>query len=206
MLRADPRLSRVFLAASLVLVGASPALAAGADYFLKLGGVDGDTKGKARDRHKDEIEILSYSFGASQAAKVSKVDAISIKQTSVQGADGNGQADALTDGLMILRNTNEAPKGGVSVAAGDVTGDGKPAASGLPTSKRQHKPFAVTKPLNSGSIMLKGSFAACSVGAAYPLIEVGGRGKGYKLTNVQVVDCGNGTMTANYDGLLIVRY
>ncbi|HET7709867.1 MAG TPA: hypothetical protein VFK50_10105 [Sphingomicrobium sp.] len=199
MLRADPRLFRVFLASALACAGASPLLAAGADYFLKLGGVDGETKGK-RD-HKDEIEILSYSFGASQA-------------------------DALTDGLMILRNSDDPAgtakvskvdsfaikqkvvegEGGVSVAAGDLTGDGSAAASGLPTGKRQHKPMVLTRPLDKGSIKLAGSFATCAVGATYPLIEVGGRGKGYKLKNVRVVACGNGTMTANYDGLLIIRY
>lgn len=198
MLRADPRLSRVILFSALAVGLSAPGLAAGADYFLKLDGVGGETKGK--HDHKDEIEILSFSFGASRA-------------------------DALTDGLMILRNSDDPAaakrvskveaiaikqkvaegKGGVSVAAGDVTGDGSTAASGPATGKRQHKPV-LAKPLDKGSIKLAGSFASCNVGAAYPLIEVGGRDKGYRLGNVRVVDCGNGTMTANYDGLLIIRY
>ena len=181
-----------------------PASAAGADYFLKLDGVDSRTKGK--HDHKNEIEILSFSFGAHQT--------------------GSGQADALTDGLMILRNSDESAgtgkvskveaiaikqkavegKGGVAVAAGDVTGDGSTTASGLPTGKRQHKPMVLAKPLDKGSIKLAGSFASCEVGKTYPLIEVGGRSRGYKLKNVQVAACGSGTMTANYDGLLIIRY
>lgn len=200
-----------------------PASAAGADYFLKLDGVEGGSKGK--HDHKDEIEILSYSFGPSQAARVSKIDSFTIKQKAVEGTDGNGKVDARTDGLLIVRNSAASggekggtedinigvgelreSRGGVSVAAGDVTGDGRSAASGLPTGKRQHKPMVVTKPLDKGSIKLAGSVAPCAVGKTYPLIEVGGRGRGYKLRNVQVVSCGKGTMTANYDGLIIVRY
>ena len=42
-----------------------PALSAQADYFLKLGGVEGESRD---DKHKNQIEILSWSWGASQPA------------------------------------------------------------------------------------------------------------------------------------------
>ena len=80
MTSATPRLSRVFFAATAAFVLAAPAAAAPA--FLKLGGVDGSTK--AKDSHKDEIEILSYTWGESQAAKVNKVDSFTIRQCTAR--------------------------------------------------------------------------------------------------------------------------
>lgn len=50
-------------------------VAPSADYFLKLEGVDGES---TDDRHKGELEILSWSFGATQ--------------TSSHGAGGGGGA------------------------------------------------------------------------------------------------------------------
>ena len=77
------------------------ALAAGADYFLKIDGVKGES---ADARHKGEIEVQSFSWGASRL-------------------DGGGQADALTDGLLILRNS-PAPAAGASSSAGGASGGG----------------------------------------------------------------------------------
>ena len=53
-------LPAALLAASLALPGA--AYAAAVDYFLKIDGVDGES---TDDKHKNEIEILSWSWGAS---------------------------------------------------------------------------------------------------------------------------------------------
>ncbi len=47
-----------------------------------------------------------------------------------------------------------AQASGVKVAVGDVNGDGVQTAdpaSGLPTGKRQHKPFVLTKPVDKGT-------------------------------------------------------
>lgn len=60
------RLKRLIAASAATLALATPALGnAAADIFLKLTGIDGESKDA---RHKDEIEILSYSMGASQAS------------------------------------------------------------------------------------------------------------------------------------------
>lgn len=80
MRRISVRVSRAILACTLAL--AAPAAAGSTDYFLKIKGVEGDS-GKAPaadDKHKDQIEILSYSWG--ETRKVSKVDAITIKQST----------------------------------------------------------------------------------------------------------------------------
>jgi len=95
MLRTRVRLiTEVALGAA--LLAAPVAFAASHDVFIKLP----DIKGEAAP-HKDEIEILSYSWGATQAARVSKVDSFTIKQGTA------------------------AARGGVNVAAGDVNGDGR---------------------------------------------------------------------------------
>lgn len=143
-----------------------PAVAAQFDYFLKIDGVDGEST--ADKGHKNEIEILSWSWGASQpasahhgggmgagkvssrdfsvapepeAGKVSKVEAIGIKQTT---APSDGEAEITLKGqaaeakklpgrvrygdITLKRGVTDesaaTASGGVSVAAGDVDGDG----------------------------------------------------------------------------------
>ena len=67
MHRADPRLSRFVLAALVaggVLAAPAAYAAARADYYLKLPPIEGESG----DKHKGEIEILSWSWGASQAS------------------------------------------------------------------------------------------------------------------------------------------
>jgi hypothetical protein len=54
------------------------------------------------------------------------------------------------EGQDKLGNT-ASTGGGVSVAAGDVTGDSAPQASGLPTGKRQHKPVTMTAPADTAA-------------------------------------------------------
>jgi hypothetical protein len=54
------------------------------------------------------------------------------------------------EGQDKLGNT-ASTGGGVSVAAGDVTGDSGPQASGLPTGKRQHKPVTMTAPADTAA-------------------------------------------------------
>jgi type VI protein secretion system component Hcp len=83
--------------------------------------------------------------------------------------------------------------GGVQVAVGDVTGDGSPTASGLPTGKRQHKPMSLTAPLDKGSVTVRGRFPVCTVGARYPSLELGGAAARYRLTDVVVTSCASGS-------------
>src|SRR3954470_24923004 len=75
-------LSAVTFASAIAL--AAPASAGSTDYLLKPGGVDGDTKAESQDdKHKNQIEILSYSWGETR------------------------NADALTDGLLVVRSNSE---------------------------------------------------------------------------------------------------
>lgn len=52
------------LAATLLLVGsATAATAATVDYFLKIDGIEGESQD---NKHKNEIDVLSWSWGATQ--------------------------------------------------------------------------------------------------------------------------------------------
>ena len=207
-----------------------PAHAGQTDIFLKFPPIEGDS-GKAQakgDDHRNQIEILSWSWGASQAGahgtggghgagkvsvhdisaapdpqagKVSKVDSISIKQSTVAagranhrlrnagpqdgwGAQAAGEAEITLKGpparpkssdVTLKRGTPAASAGGVLVAAGDVNGDGRADAP-----VRDH---------GSVDLKLKSAWADCRVGARYPSLELGDRDKTYKLTDAIVTSC-----------------
>lgn len=202
------RVTCIALASALCVPAA--ASAAGADYYLKIEGVDGESKD---EKHKDEIEILSYSWGATRS--------------------GNGQADALTDGLLVLRaadapaataagsggmgggkaSVNDisvmrgprqtAATDGVKVAAGDVDGDGRgdaarhgitsprDVATGQSSGKRTHPALIkISKPLATGSISLDMTLAGCAVGTRYPSARLTTPSGSYALQDVVVAACG----------------
>ena len=193
-----------FAAAAIIAPALAPAVAASSDYFLKIDGV----KGESTDaRHKGEIEIQSFSWGATRVA---------------------GQADALTDGLLIVRYNNDPPPPAAGAAGANGTGmgagkvnvqdisvmrgprqttslDGTPPVAGtakfgavsgvrrddgMGAGKRTHPPLVkIGKPLDTGSITVAGNFPGCTVGTRYPgaVLQVpGGR---YELTDIEIASC-----------------
>ncbi len=204
------------LAAALVALAASSAAAGPA--YMKFEPIKGDSN--AKEDHRDEIEILSYSWGQPQAAgRVSKVDGFTVKQgvKAAQGGEKGGTED-INIGVGELQenaaragsgsggghgsgkvsthdiSTNSATaSGGVSVAAGDVTGDGGSAASGLPTGKRMHKPMTLTKPLDKGTVWVRvaSPWTGCRVGDRYPSITLADGARSHVLHDVSVANCGN---------------
>lgn len=140
--------------------------------------------------NKEEIEVLSYSFGSSQSGRVSKVDSFTIKQ-----------------------GVKPAPApGGVQVAVGDVTGDAATVGgsqsmtvgsgqteSGQATGKRQHLPMRSrsyydqnASPPAKGTVWVRVSspWTACRVGTRYPSIELNTGAKRHVLQDVVVSSCG----------------
>ena len=92
------------------------------DYFLKLDGIQGES---ADDKHKNEIQILSWSWGGSQVSSVAGT-----------GGSGAGKAD-LSDFSVMAYFDKSTPKffksltTGVHIATGNLTAvksgaDGKP--------------------------------------------------------------------------------
>ena len=108
-------LSAVTLACTVAF--AAPALAGSTDYFLKIKGVEGDS-GKAQsqdDKHKNQIEILSYSWG--ETRKVSKVDSIAIKQSTTTDDVGQERDYAKEPASAAAGRANDRLRN-----AGPVTG------------------------------------------------------------------------------------
>lgn len=62
------------------------------DFFFKLDGIDGES---VDDKHKKEITVMSFSWGASQT-------------TSVSGSGGSGAGKATLADLSIMKNYDAA--------------------------------------------------------------------------------------------------
>ena len=62
------------------------------DFFLKLDQINGES---ADEKHKDEITVMSFSWGASQT-------------TSVSGSGGSGAGKASLADLSIMKNYDAA--------------------------------------------------------------------------------------------------
>jgi type VI secretion system secreted protein Hcp len=73
------------------------------DYFLKLDGIQGES---ADDKHKNEIQVLSWSWGASNVSSVAGT-----------GGSGAGKAD-LSDVSMMLNFDKSTPKFFKSICLG----------------------------------------------------------------------------------------
>ncbi|MCL6699590.1 type VI secretion system tube protein Hcp [Sphingomonas sp. NSE70-1] len=202
------------LAAALVALAASSAAAGPA--YMKFEPIKGDSN--AKEDHRDEIEILSYSWGSSQAAgRVSKVDGFTVKQgvkpeqggekggtedinigvgelqeNAARAGSGGGQGSGKVS-VHDISTTSATASGGVSVAAGDITGDGASSASGLPTGKRAHKPVTLSKPAGKGTVWVRvaSPWSGCRVGDRYPSLTLADGAKSHVLHDVSVANCGN---------------
>jgi type VI secretion system secreted protein Hcp len=73
------------------------------DYFLKLDGIPGESTDA---KHKDEIDVLAFSWGVSQA-----------KATGSGGGGGAGKA-LFEDLLVVARTSKASPKLWLACASG----------------------------------------------------------------------------------------
>jgi len=111
------------------------------DYYLKLDGIQGES---ADDKHKNEIQIMSWSWGASQVS-------------SVAGTGGSGAGKADLADLSIMTYFDKAtPKFFKSVCSGQHIATGtmtaiKSGADGKPYLKVDFKELFVTSLQISGS-------------------------------------------------------
>jgi type VI secretion system secreted protein Hcp len=74
------------------------------DYFLKIDGIEGESKA---DKHKDEIEIQSFSWGATQSG------------TSAGGGGGGAGKVAMQDFHFTMLHSKASPALMLSCAQGD---------------------------------------------------------------------------------------
>src|ERR1700739_3690534 len=104
------------------------------DYFLKLAGIQGESVDTS---HKDEIQIMSWSWGASQVSSVSGT-----------GGSGAGKAD-LSDFSIMTNFDKGTPKFFKSICAGQHIKTGtmsaiKSGADGKPSLKVDFKELFVS--------------------------------------------------------------
>jgi hypothetical protein len=160
------------------------AAAAASDYFLKLPGVAGAAE-------PGPIPVQSFSWGATQ-------------HSSGHTSGGMGAGKANVQDISVMRGPRQTTAmDGTRVAAGDVDADGvadtaddnvqspRDSASGMASGKRTHPALIkITKPLETGTIILKAAIPGCAVGIRYPSAEVGTPDARYALTDVTVAACG----------------
>lgn len=166
--------------------------------------------------HGGHIEIESFQWGTTQQAR----NFVKSWSTSGDADDRPADKEMTLKGRTIGQNAGKKsgnvdytwkvekgesapppPRGGVSVAAGDVNG----AASGRATGKRQHKPLTISKewdatspqlarPLAKGSVWIRVAtpWAGCRVGARYPALELTEGTKRYMLQDASIASCARG--------------
>ena len=162
---------------------------------------DVDGGGQA-DALTDGLLVIRYAHDA-PAARVNKVEALTVKQKVVEGA-----APRANDRLR-----NAGPKvgwkasGGVTVATGDVNGDGAAASSGQATGKRQHLPIRLrtyAAPLPRGSLLIRLAkpWPACAVGDRFngAYLTIGATHR-YRLDGATVVGCSAKAVAINYSAV-----
>jgi type VI secretion system secreted protein Hcp len=111
------------------------------DYYLKLDQIDGES---SDDKHKNEIQLMSWSWGAAQVSSVAGT-----------GGSGAGKAD-LSDFSVMTYFDKATPKFFKSICAGTHVKTGtmsaiKSGADGKPYLKVDFKEMFVTNLSISGS-------------------------------------------------------
>jgi type VI secretion system secreted protein Hcp len=126
------------------------------DYFLKLDGIKGES---VDEKHKDEIQIMSWSWGASQVS-------------SVAGTGGSGAGKADLSDLSIMANFDKStPLFFKSIVKGDHIKTGtlsaiKSGADGKPYLKVDFKELFVS------SLQLSASSEVPTVSISFTYNEI----------------------------------
>ncbi|HZP03613.1 MAG TPA: type VI secretion system tube protein Hcp [Terracidiphilus sp.] len=151
------------------------------DYFLKLEGIQGESQD---DKHKDEIQILSWSWGASNVS-------------SVSGTGGSGAGKVNLSDLSVMVNFDKStPKFFKTVCAGTHVPSGtltaiKAGADGKPYLKVDFKELFVT----SLQISASSEVPTVSVSFSYNEIKID-----YSTQNEQGNVTSTGAVTYNTKG------
>jgi type VI protein secretion system component Hcp len=169
-----PTTSFTLHALAAITLTAFAASSAAAANFLKIGDVK--TRSAAGSANAEQIEILSWSWGETQTAgRVRKVDSLTTKR---EVAAGDVNADSPSDTIAAPRDS----------------------ASGMPTGKRQHGWVTISKPLDRGSVTVKGSMSGCTVGAAYPDAVLQTAAARYEFKEVFITSCAMPGMSGSSGG------
>ena len=193
--------TRLSVAALIAIAAAAPALAGPA--YLKFGGVKGES---TDDKHKGQIEILSWSWGEAGAddtlltAGPMSGAASSDPQEGGEVASEPGKLEVpnlkartkpkISEIPVVKRSDQSSPvifssgpqEGGE--AAGKLP-SARDAASGLATGKRVHKPIAMTQ----GSVTVTMPEGVCVAGSHYPAVTLTDGDQAYEMQGVTIASC-----------------
>jgi len=84
-----------------------------ADYFLKIDGIAGES---LDDRHRDEIEVLAFSWGESHPGTPSPGAAISVGKVTIESFNFTTLISAASPKLMLLGASGKSAKNAIFVA------------------------------------------------------------------------------------------
>jgi len=213
------------LAAALAAFAATGAAASKFDAWLELGDIRGETEAH-KDQRNQHIELLSYSFGASQVLGgrvVTVADAIKALEESRRRSDasagrgasnevsmddtagrekmqpGGGSASGVGVKRVFVKSWSTSGDAGRFPGRGvDIAAIDGQGASGQATGKRTHNPLRARMYYDEGSVTLAGRFPACRVGAAYPSAAIGHGTERYDMQDVTVTACSPEGMSLNF--------
>ena len=168
------RINRTLRSAVIASLLASGAAWASSDYLLQIEGI----KGEAASQSPPALEVMSFSFGASQS-----------------GAVGNGSLGAgrmapssrhQKTGHVTLMKRKAAPGATPSAPVADVDGDGMTAVM----APRSSGPGAITLHVDGSPAQVAARQASvCAQGKHFPSATLSGRGKTWVLSDVMVSSC-----------------
>jgi type VI protein secretion system component Hcp len=160
--------------------------------YLRVPGVSGESK---RPGHEDQIEVLSWSWGAGDSQARTTSDPQEGGEV-VRGVNSMKPPERATsdpqEGGEIVKGveTMKAPEPAGSAAAARK-GKAGPAISGMKFVKRADKasPMLRGAPPPSGSLTLVVPAGACTAGARYPSMDLAAEDGAYRLEDVVVTGC-----------------
>ena len=160
-----------------ILLAATPALAA-SDYYLKLGGVQGESTKQAA---AGTIEVSSFSWGASDSSAARAGTGGGAGKVAVQDLSATSVASPrdAASGLPTGKRTHKP------VA---VTTDGQAAAGASDAPEAPTQTVSVVIPGTSSSTT-QALDRACATGEHIKNAELGGKGARYQMTDVVVSSC-----------------
>ena len=170
------------LAASAI---AAPAVAA-TDMYLELGPIKGESSGQRAAGGK--VQLSSIHFSASRKGWYGTIKG----RAAGEGAAPAGAKVSVQD-MHVTTDASSPDPTSQRLAVSD------PGAAGpKTTSKRQHGSVTISKPLDRGSVTVKGRFPDCLVGATYPTALLQTAAGRYELSDVVISGCAAGGVALNY--------
>ena len=170
------RINRTLRSAVIASLLASGGVWASSDYLLQIEGI----KGEAASQSPPALEVMSFSFGASQS-----------------GAVGNGLLGAgrmapssrhQKTGHVTLMKREAAPVATPSAPVADVDVDGEGMTAVM--APRSSGPGAITLHVDGPSAQVAARQASvCAQGKHFPSATLSGLGKTWVLSDVMVSSC-----------------